>query len=68
MKSKKSKLIKFTRKWKLKSGEKKISYYFKHIASNGETIFSSPSYKTRSGRNKMVNKLSLIHNAKIESE
>jgi uncharacterized protein YegP (UPF0339 family) len=64
MANKRSKLIKFKRKWK--GG--KMFYYFKHIASNGEVIFSSPSYKTRSGRNKMVNKLSKIHNAVVKTE
>lgn len=63
MAKRKSTLLKFKRKWKGKT-----FFYFKHIASNGETIFSSPSYKTRGGRNKMVNKLSIIHGATIKNE
>lgn len=63
MAKRRSTLLKFKRKYK---GSNR--YYFKKIASNGEILFCSPSYKTRSGRNKAVNKIALIEDVKIEIE
>lgn len=56
-------LLKYKRKW---NGS--FKYYFKKIASNGEVIFNSPAYITRSGRNKAVNKIAESEPSKIVSE
>lgn len=51
-----SRLIKGTRR-----------YYFRKIASNGETLFCSPGYMSRSGRNRAVNKIAETETVKIEN-
>lgn len=57
MAKKRSTIEKFTRKIK---GNNR--YYFRKIASNGEILFCSPGYLSRSGRNRAVNKLAELEN------
>lgn len=42
-------------------------YYYRKIASNGEVLYCSPGYMTRSGRNKAVNKIMEKENVKLET-
>ena len=58
-------------KYKIQKFKRKVKgqyrYYLRKVAMNGETIFCSPGYMTRSGRNKAVNKIKEVESVVIES-
>ena len=63
MAKRKGTILKYKRKW---NGSYK--YYFKKFASNGEVLFNSPAYQTRSGRDKAVRKIVAIELIKVVNE